>query len=75
MRDVQRINPTKYKVAEIHRQTNDGVTSVTNELTVTSIRVIDTGIVRCEARIPPSMTTGSIPATTFANTTLTVLGR
>ncbi len=74
-RDVPNIDPDKYNVEEISRTTSNGVTSVTTELTVNFVGVIDNGIVQCEARIPPSEASGSVPATTFASTTLTVLGR
>lgn len=74
MRDVRSINPDKYSVEEVGRTITNGVTSVVTELTITSVGVTDSGMVRCEARIPPSEASGSVPATTFADTTLTVLG-
>ncbi len=75
MRDVQTIGSDRYSTAVTGRSTSiNGVTSITAEMTIRSTGVIDNGVVRCEARIPPSEASGSVPATAFANTTLAILG-
>ena len=75
VRDVQTIGSGRYSTEVIGRNTSNGVTSITTEMTIRSTGVIDNGIVRCEARIPPSEASGSVPATMFANTTLAILGK
>ena len=73
-RDVSQLDTKKYNTSELTRVTNGGVTSVSSEMMVTSVRLNDSGLVSCEARIPPSNVTGGFPVTATADTTLTVLG-
>ena len=73
-KDVSQQDPNQYSTRELSRVTNGGVTSVSSEMMIMSVRLNDSGQVSCKARISPSNISGGFPVTATANTTLTVLG-